>query len=337
MNIVVVGGGTGTSVILNGLKRYRSLDISVVVNMTDDGGSNAVVRDEFGVLPLSDLRKSLIALADENYNDILRQLFVYRFPEGNSLKGHTLGNLLMLGLVDITGSEIQTVKLLEELFHTKGRILPVTADDVRLVAKYSNGEVVRGEHLIDEVCEDKKIESFGLDNTARISGESHDAILNADYIVVGPGDLYTSLLACIVINGVPEAIEKSNAELIYIGNLMSKIGQTRDMTQSDIVGTIEEYMGRKFDTILLNNGKISDELLEQYREDGEKIISDDMENDSRVKRGDIVANSEYVKERGDNLKRSLVRHDSQKIADILYKEFAGPVKRIWMSLISTFY
>ena len=335
--VVVIGGGTGTSVVLSGLKGYADLDISVIVNMTDDGGSNAVVRDEFGVLPLSDLRKSIIALADEDYNDILRKLFIYRFHEGNGLSGHTLGNLLMLAAVDIYGSEKEAVKMFEDLFGTKGRIIPVTADNVRLVAEYRNGKRVIGEHLIDEICEDKKIEKFGLSSSAKICKEAEYEILNADYIVIGPGDIYTSILACIVVNGVAEAIQRSRGKLVFVTNLMSKIGQTRGMTHSDIVGLVEEYIGRKMDYILINIGKISGDLVQRYINDGESLIEDDMQSDKRVIRKNIVANTEYIKDKGDTLKRSLVRHDPYKLGDALYYIFRGKIKGFLLSLLSRFY
>jgi len=337
MKIVVIGGGTGTSVVLSGLKKYEDLDISVVVSMTDDGGSNAVVRDEFGILPLSDLRKSLIALADENYNDILRELFIYRFHNGKGFKGHTLGNLLMVAAVDVTGSEEKAVEILEELFHTRGKIIPVTTDDVRLVARYVDGKEIVGEHLIDEICEDKKIESFGLDSSARISKEAKKEILNADYIVIGPGDTYTSILACIVVNGVAEVIQKSSAKLIFVSNLMTKIGQTRGLSHLDVVSLVEEYVGRRMDNILINNGDISQDLINRYIEDGESVMVDDMLEDERVVRKDIVANTEHIRERGDVLKRSLVRHDPEKLSQALYEIFRGKLKRFLMSFISKFY
>ena len=322
--IVVIGGGTGSSVVLEGLKRYDDLDITAIVNMTDDGGSNAVMRDEFGILPLSDLRKCIIALSNEDYNDVLRELFVYRFKKGNGLEGHTLGNLLMLSLVDITGSEINAVRVLEDLFEVKGKIVPVTADDVRLVAEYGDGTSIKGEHLIDEIEEDRRIEKFGLDKPALISEEAEKEILDADFLVIGPGDLYTTLLACIVVNGVAEAIQKSKGKLVFISNLMSKKGQTRGMGHRDIVNVIEEYIGRKMDCILLNNGKISKELIQRYIDEGENLLIDDFdENDVRILRKDIVANTEYVREKGDVLKRSLVRHDPEKVGKELYKIFKG--------------
>lgn len=337
MKVVVIGGGTGTSVVLSGLKKYSDLNLSVIVNMTDDGGSNAVVRDEFGILPLSDLRKSLIALADENYNDILRELFIYRFHDGNGLKGHTLGNLLMVAAVDITGSEEKAVEILEELFNTKGKIIPVTTDDVRLVARYADGEEIVGEHLIDDINEDKRIESFGLDSSAKVTEAAKQAILDADCIVIGPGDTYTSILACIVVDGVAEAIQRSNAKLIFVSNLMTKIGQTRGLSHLNIVELMEEYIGRRMDSILINSGDISQKLIDRYIEDGEGMIVDDMKEDSRVIREDIVANTEYIKDKGDNLKRSLVRHDAKKLGKVLHKTFRGKLSGLFITFISKFY
>jgi uncharacterized cofD-like protein len=176
MKITVIGGGTGTSTVLEGLKKYKDLDISIIVGMMDDGGSNAVVRDEFGLLPFSDLRKSIIALSQENEGGILRDLFTYRFSEGEGLKGHTLGNLLMIAMTDITGSEIGAIETFKYLFSVGGDILPVTLDKVKLVAEYSNGKKVIGEHLIDEPEEDLYIKKFYLDGKAIAYTGAVDAI-----------------------------------------------------------------------------------------------------------------------------------------------------------------
>ena len=336
--IVVIGGGTGSSVVLAGLKKYDDLSITAIVNMTDDGGSNAVVRDELGLLPLSDLRKSILALADENYNDILRELFVYRFHNGNGLEGHTLGNLLMAASVDIVGSELGAIRNLEELFSVKGHVVPVTTDSVYLVAEYEDGVRIVGEHLIDEIKEDKRIMKFGLDKNAKINEEAKRAIEDADFLVIGPGDIYTSLLACIVVNGVAESIQRSRGKLIFISNLMTKKGQTRGMSHLDIVNVMEEYIGRKMDNVLINNGEIKKELIEKYIEDGENLINDDFKKeDKRILRKDIVANTEYVKDRGDTLKRSLVRHDPEKMGSILYQLFRGRILSLFLRMISRFY
>ncbi len=142
MNITVIGGGTGTSNVLKGLKRHKDLNLSVIVGTMDDGGSNAVIKDELGLLPLSDIRKSVIALAEDSDNGLIRELFTYRFSEGQGLKGHTLGNLLMAAMTDITGSEIGAIDAFKYLFEISGDIIPVTLDDAKLVAKYEDGSTV---------------------------------------------------------------------------------------------------------------------------------------------------------------------------------------------------
>jgi uncharacterized cofD-like protein len=231
MKITVLGGGTGTTTVLEGLKQHKDLEISVIVGMMDDGGSNAIVRDEFGLLPFSDLRKSIIALSEENQGNILRNLFTYRFSHGDGLKGHTLGNLLMIAMTEITGSEVEAIEMFKYLFNVRGEIVPVTLDKVKLVAEYDNGTKVVGEHLIDEPEQDLRIRKFYLDSKASAYEGAIETILNSDYIIVGPGDLYTTTLASIVVDGIPKALQDTKAKIIFIPNLMSKIGQTRGFTQ----------------------------------------------------------------------------------------------------------
>lgn len=334
MRVTVIGGGTGTSTVLEGLKRYRDLDISVIVGMMDDGGSNAVVRDEFGLLPLSDLRKSIIALSQENEGGILRDLFTYRFSEGDGLKGHTLGNLLMIAMTDITGSEVNAIETFKYLFSVRGDILPVTLDKVRLVAEYSNGKKIVGEHLIDESGEDLYIKRFYLDSKAVAFSGAVDAILSAEYIVVGPGDLFTTTLANIVVGGIAEALQKTKAKIVFIPNLMTKIGQTRGLTQRSMVELVEGYIGRKFDYILINNGRIPQDAYERYKRDGESVFKDDLgvDKERAILRCDLVANSLVKKEKGDTLVRSLVRHDSEKLGKNLYKVF----RKGWKSVLYKF-
>ena len=235
MKITVIGGGTGTSTVLEGLKKRRDLELSVIFGMMDDGGSNAVVRDEFGLLPLSDLRKSIIALAEDNEGNILRNLFTYRFSQGDGLKGHTMGNLLMIAMTEITGNEIEAIEMFRYLFNVRGNIYPVTMDKVKLVAEYSNGTKVVGEHLIDEPKTDRKIEKFYFEGKAKAYKGAIESILESDFIIVGPGDLYTTTLANIIVEGIPKALQKTKAKLIFIPNLMSKIGQTRGLTQRSML------------------------------------------------------------------------------------------------------
>lgn len=323
--VTVIGGGTGTIPVLNGLKNYPDIELSVIVNMTDDGGSNAVVRDEFGLLPLSDLRKSIIALADTD-DSLIRDMFTYRFHKGNGLRGHTLGNLIMMALSDIYGGEVKALEKLSKLFKVHGKIIPVTHDKVTLVAVYSNGKKIKSEHLIDEPQDEElkysKIVNLLVEPQAQATESALTTIKKSDFIVIGPGDLYTSTLANLVIDGMPEAILQSKAKLIFITNLMTKIGQTHWMKASDMVNEISKYINRKPDFVLHNNGKISQDILERYKEEEEFVLQDDLQSDSyKVIRYNFLSKKIAPKSKGDSLKRSLVRHDPKKLGRILYGLF----------------
>ncbi|GIW58736.1 MAG: putative gluconeogenesis factor [Candidatus Dojkabacteria bacterium] len=323
--ITVIGGGTGTMPVLNGLKNYPDLELTVIVNMTDDGGSNAVVRDEFGLLPLSDLRKSIIALAETN-DKLLRDMFTYRFSKGQGLRGHTLGNLMMMALTDIYGSELEAVKKLSKLFNVKGNIIPVTRDNAILVAHYENGKKIKSEHLIDEPQDDdlkySKIVKLSVEPRAKATKESIKAILYSDFIIIGPGDLYTSTLANLVIDGISEALQKTKAKIILITNLMTKLGQTQWMKASDLVNEVIKYSKTKPHYVLHNKSKINPQILERYKEENEYVFEDDLdETNYEVIRANFLNNKVTKKDKGDELKRSLVRHDPKKLGKILYGIF----------------
>jgi len=315
--VTILGGGTGSIAVISGLKEYPDLDIRVVVNMTDDGGSNAVVRDEFGLLPLSDVRKSIIALAKTD-DPILRQIFTYRFSKGDGLTGHTLGNLIMMGLSEITGSETGAIEAVSKLFLLQGKVIPVTLAQTHLVAEYSDGTRVKSEHLIDEPEEtNKTITKLSVEPKVDANREAINAILDADYIIAGPGDLYTTTLANIVIDGIPKAIQQCQGKFIFVNNLMTKKGQTQGMSAKDIVHEIERYIGRCPDAIIQNNGDIPKTALEKYVETGESVIEDDLEEKCLIIRADVVG-GETEKQKGDILVRSFVRHDPKKLGDELY-------------------
>jgi len=333
MKITVIGGGTGSTTVLEGLKKKKDLDLNVIVGMMDDGGSNAVVRDEFGLLPLSDLRKSIIALSQENENQMLRNLFTYRFSQGDGLKGHTLGNLLMIAMTEITGSEVEAIEMFKYFFSVTGNIIPVTLDKVHLVAEYDDGSKVVGEHLIDEPEDDKKIIKFYFDKNAQAYQGAIDTIMSSDYIIIGPGDLYTTTLANIIVEGIPQALQQTKAKLIFISNLMSKKGQTRGLTLESMLSLVEGYIGRKFDYVLVNNGRIPQKAYQRYIKQGEHIFKDDIKKNGReIIRADLVANSVIKKDKGDTLDRSLVRHDPDKVGNELYKIF----RKGWKSKLFSF-
>lgn len=324
--IVVIGGGTGTFVLLSGLKN-APVDLVAVISMMDSGGSNRVLRDEFGLLPTSDIRQCLVALAeDKGDQEILRELFTYRFHQGVGIAGMTFGNLFMAALADIYKDQVKAVEVVQRLLHTKGKILPVTLDDVQLVARYENGNQVIGEHWIDEPKHDGRLKIVEIETIplAKINAVAEKEILSADLIVLGPGDLFTSLVPNLIVKGIPEAIRKSRAKKVYVVNLMTKYGQTYGFKASDFVKVLEKYLGtnRVLDYVLINKSqKISAEILRRYKEEQAMMVEDDLgaDEDFKVIRADLLSPVEVGKVAGDGLKRSLLRHDSQKLAKEILK------------------
>lgn len=320
--IVVLGGGTGTFVVLSGLKKYFS-DLVAIVSMADSGGCNRVIRDELGLLPTSDIRQCFVALASgsSDAERIMRDLFTYRFDRGNGLKGMTFGNLFMAALSDILGSQDKAIEKTGEVLRITGKVIPVTLDDVDLVAKYENGKVIKGEHFIDEPPSkhDGKLHivDFWTEPKAKASRAAIEQIESADLIILGPGDLYTSLFANLIINGVRNSIKKSKAKVVFIVNLMTKLGQTYRFKATDHLAEFEKYLGKKPDFVLINKSPISKKVKEHYWkvEKSEPVIDDLNSNRScRVLRDNFLSSKIYQKSKSDILKRSLIRHDSNKLA-----------------------
>ncbi len=323
-SVVVIGGGTGTHPILRGLKKYAdSIDITAVITMADSGGSTGRLRDEFGQLPVGDVRMALTALASEVNEDdlLLRELFLHRFDKGEGLNGHNFGNLLMVALTQILGSEAEAVKAASRILRVKGKVLPVTEDDIHIVATYDDGLVVEGEHAIDEPPEDRyerRIISFTTNPKGYITEDAKSALLNADLILLGPGDLYSSLLANCVVEGVPEAIQASDAQFVFASNLMTRPGQSHNMTACDHVQEVARYVGRTPDCVVVNTGKVPQHLLEKYAQAFQFPVVDDCDNyEQRVIRADLLSSEEVIKRKGDVLQRSLVRGDGDKFAALL--------------------
>jgi uncharacterized cofD-like protein len=322
-SVVVIGGGTGTHTILRGLKHFHdTIDITAVVGMSDSGGSTGRLRDEFGILPVGDARMALAALADDSgVNELLmRDLFLYRFQNGNGLKGHNLGNLLLTALSDILGNEAVAIAAASQILRLSGTVLPVTTDKAHLTALYDDNLEVLGEHKIDAPPQDRynhRIIKLGLDPEAVIHPAAFSAISTADMVILGPGDLYSSLLANCVVAGVPEVIRDSPAKFVYVANLMERLGQTEGMTISDCVNEIEKYVGRKPDTVIINNASLPIEVVDKYKkEDGTKPVVDDIGSESEIDvlRTDLISHENTGPHPGDQVQRSLIRHDSDKLA-----------------------
>jgi uncharacterized cofD-like protein len=323
-SVVVIGGGTGTYPILRGLKKYTDeITITAVISMADSGGSTGRLRDEFGQLPVGDVRMALTALASDVGEDdeLLRELFLHRFDKGVGLTGHNFGNLFMVALTEILGSEAAAVKAASRILRVKGKVLPVTTDNVHLLATYDDGVVVEGEHWIDEPTEERSSHTVSHLTTKPagvISAETAEAIKNADLILLGPGDLYASLLANCVIEGVPEAIRASRAQFVYASNLMTRPGQTHGMSATDHVREVEKYVGQLPDVVIINTGVVPEHLLVRYSEAFQFPVVDDTDKLScRVIKADLLSREEVVKKKGDVLFRSLVRGDGDTFAALL--------------------
>ncbi len=264
--IVVVGGGSGIFNVLKGLKNYP-VTLTAVVTSFDNGGSTGVLRDEFGMLPPGDIRRALIALAPETGDSTLRELFTYRFERESSLCGHSFGNLFLQALCSITGSDIGAIKKAGEILGIKGTALPVSLDDAQVCAELMNGKIIKGETNIDIPKHDGalKIKKIYLEPRATIYNEAYQAIVAADLVVLGPGDLYTSLLPNVLVEGFTDALKKSHAKVVFVTNLMTKWGETNDFAASDFSRVALLYLQRKkFDYVICNSSPLRVALIKKY-------------------------------------------------------------------------
>jgi uncharacterized cofD-like protein len=319
--IVCIGGGTGTFVTLKGLKAYNQ-HLSAIVSMSDSGGSNKRIRDEFGLLPTSDLRQCLVALSDENGGvGILRKLFMYRFEKGEGISGMTFGNLFMAALTDIMGSQKDAFEQTSKILRIKGSVIPVSYTDTNLVATYEDGSVEQEEHFIDEPRHDGtlKITNISLKPEAVANPKAIEEILKADLIILGPGDLFTSILPNLIIKDIKDALHATKGKIVYVLNLMTKYGQTYNFSALDHLKSFEQYIGPCIDNVIVNTSPIPTYALEVYAKYKEYPVVDDLENQQtyRIIRSDLISNHIIEKSNTDTLVRSLIRHDSDKLASVL--------------------
>jgi uncharacterized cofD-like protein len=322
--IVMIGGGTGSFTLLSGLKNYVS-GLTALVNMADDGGSTGQLRDELGVLPPGDIRQCLVALSNSPQ---IRDLFSYRFEEG-TLKGHNFGNLFLTALEKMTGDFAQAVELAGNILNISGHVEPITLSNVKLGMQLPEGQKVLGEHEI-ELADFKNCRpKFWLEPRALLNPKAKQAILEADMVIIAPGNLYASLAPALIVPGINQALKRTKAKKIYVCNLVTKPGQTDGFKVHDFADEIERLAdSRCLDYVLFNTDKPDNQLLQKYAHDGEYAVDIDFNSLKKAHYqsvgADIISRQiDYNLQKSDPIgqSRTLIRHDPVKVAKQIMRLF----------------
>jgi len=305
--IVAIGGGTGLSTMLRGLKQYSS-NLTALVTVADDGGGSGVLREDLGMLPPGDIRNCILALADTE--PIMQKLLQYRFQDG-MLKGQSFGNLFLAAMDGISDSFEEAVKKMSDVLAVTGTVLPITLDDVRLCAETDDGSTILGEFNIGHRdLEDKsRIKRVFLNQpNVKPLGEAIEAIMESDIVVLGPGSLYTSIIPNLLVDGVCEALQRTKAIIVYVCNVMTQPCETEGYALSDHIRAIEKHSKKGIiDYCIVNTAHIPDDMAQRYLEDGAELVKVDTEVVEKMGIEIITGDFKAVK-------NNLVRHDSDKLA-----------------------
>ncbi len=315
--IVAIGGGTGLSMLLKGIKHITN-NITAVVTVGDDGGSSGRLREEMGVLPPGDIRNCIAALADDE--DLVTKLFQYRFKSGEGLEGHSFGNLFLTALCAITGDMVRAVKESSNVLSIRGRVLPSTLDDMKLVAEMEDGRIIHGESNIPEAH--GKIKRLFTDPShCKALEEVIVAIKNADLIILGPGSLYTSVIPNLLIDEISKEVVASDAKKIYVCNIMTQPGETDGYAVSDHIQALMKHANSKkvIDAVLVNDF-IPSNLADKYRMSHSYPVKVDVENIKRL--GIDIFSKKLI----EDSKEGLVRHSSHRVARAIYYWFRRELK-----------
>ena len=323
--IVAIGGGTGLSMLLRGIKKITN-NITAIVTVGDDGGSSGRLREQMGVLPPGDIRNCIAALADDD--DIVTKLFQYRFKTGEGLEGHSFGNLFITAMTAICGDMVTAIKESSKVLLIRGRVLPATCDDMKLYAKMEDDSIVRGESNIPEAG--KKIMQLCSEPAdCKPTPDVVEAIHNADLIIMGPGSLYTSVISNFLVKDITRAVWEAKAKKIYVCNAMTQVGETDNYSVSDHVKTIFDHVRLPeiddsnrnfFDAVLVNNS-MPRNLAEKYEQAGSLPVEIDI-TELRKLGVEVVARNLLE----DN-KEGLVRHNCSKVAKAIYYWYKRAVKK----------
>ena len=303
--VVAIGGGTGLSTLLRGLKKYN-VDITAIVTVADDGGSSGKLRTELGVLPPGDIRNCLVALAEEE--NLITKLFQYRFPKKGGLSNHSFGNLFITALTSISGGFDKAISNAADVLAIKGKVLPISLDNVKLKATLVDGKIINGESKISKSKSAISTVEIAPKNAA-VEKNVVNSILKADFILLGPGSLYTSVIVNLLFNGVVSALKKSKAKKIYISNIMTQSGETTNFSLSDHLNAIEKHSYKGIlDYVLINTGKIPVNIERRYAKYGSVPVKTDKLFNKKIKiiKKDFVSKTQYA------------HHDFTKLAKAVY-------------------
>ncbi len=309
--IVVIGGGTGVYMVLNALRNDFD-DLTAIVTMADDGGSTGILREEFGMLPPGDIRRALIALSSSD-NKMLADLFSYRFEEGTGLTGHNFGNLLITALHRITGDFEKAIHEAGKIVRIRGKVVPVTLQSTRLIAELEDGQIVKGETNLDIPKHDGhlRITRAWLAPAAKLNPNARQAIMDADLVIIGPGDLYTSIIPNLLVSGMREALKKTDAKVAYFVNVMTKFGETHGFAASDFVRIMTHHLGEGvLDFAVLNNKKPSPRRLSGYIKERAEFVEPDVEN-IKIGTAGLPFAVDLIRSKG------YVRHDPGKVLSLV--------------------
>lgn len=338
--IVTIGGGTGSFVLLSGLKKYP-VELGAIVTMADDGGSTGRLRDELGVLPPGDIRQCLVALSESS--EMMRELMLYRFENGD-LKGHNFGNLFVSALEKSCGSLTKGIEEITRILKVRGMVIPVTEEDMRLKAELEDGTKLHGEDALDE--DDRlrrqgvRLTNLSLEKKVSANPKALEYIRKADLIVLGPADHYSNIISNLLVSGMVQAIKKSRAHVVYVSALTNKRGLTDGWGVQDYVNSLEKYIGRgRIDSVVCNVRKIPEALMRRYdkHEGNGMLVSCPVASDKTytILRASVAATDAVKSRKGDAIAhtRSFIRHDSDDLARAImflleFKENRRVIKEI---------
>ncbi|MFS1517221.1 gluconeogenesis factor YvcK family protein [Bacillus sp. SCS-151] len=307
-NIVIIGGGTGLPVLLRGLKQYP-VNITAIVTVADDGGSSGRLRNELDIPPPGDIRNVLVALSD--VEPLVEELFQYRFEDGNGLSGHSLGNIILAAMTNITGDFVHAIGEMSKVLNVRGQVLPAANRSVNLHAEMADGTLVSGESKIPDYG--KKIQRvFLTPEDVKPLSETIAAIREADLIVIGPGSLYTSILPNLLVSNIGKEVCAATAKKVYMCNVMTQFGETSNYTASDHVRALYDHMKCDFlDVIMVNEEEIPAYIMDRYAKEMAQPVIYDIERLKDLGL-DIIHDNIISFEDG------VIRHDTKKVASLLY-------------------